>query len=160
MGDPPHLVGGRTSPAGAPRCGGLGGRTSGGPDVAASRRDRGAARAWTVGLAGVAAVAVLAVVAIVVLTQDEEGTAATGRGGAQVAVDRFVEALNRGVPGEGGTVQPAEDVAASFTAATEGLGDLTLTATASEVTVGQDEATATAPLAVEWSVDGATWQTD
>jgi cell division protein FtsI/penicillin-binding protein 2 len=132
--------------------------------VAAShrRRDRGAARAWVVGLVGVAVVAVLAVVAIVVLTTDEEGTGGGSDAKAQAteAIDRFVDAVNRGAPGEGGTVQPADEVAASFTAVTEGLGAVTLTATHADVTVAPDEATATAPVSVEWSIGGATWDTD
>lgn len=124
------------------------------------RRDRGAARAWVVGLAGVAVVAVLAVVAIVVITTEDDEAAGGGRSGAEQAVDRFVEAVNRGAPGEGGTVQPAGEVATAYTAVTEGLGNLAVTATRGDVTVSEDEeGTATAPLTVEWSVDGATWNT-
>lgn len=128
--------------------------------MAASRgRDRGSARPWVVGLVGVAVVAVLAVVAVVVLTTDDEGEGGDAKAAATAAIDRFVAAVNRGAPGEGGTVQPADEVAASYTTITEGLGAVTLTAEASGVTVSEDGATATAPLSVEWSISGATWET-
>ncbi len=128
------------------------------------RRDRGAAKAWVVGLVGVAVVAVLAAVAIVVLTQaDEEGDGgASDQAAAEAAISRFVEAVNAGSPGEGGTAQPGEEVAAAYAAITEGLGDPTLTATPGDVTLSdgeEEQGTATAPLEVVWSVDGATWNT-
>jgi len=114
-----------------------------------------------VGVAGVAVVAVLAVVAIVVITGDDGEDGGSSRAGATAAVTRFVEAVNRGAPGEGGTAQPAADVDAAYAAVTEGLGNLRLTATAGDVTISSDEpGTATAPLTTEWSVDGATWTTN
>lgn len=133
--------------------------------AARQRRDRGAAKAWVVGLVGVALVAVLAVVAVVVLTQDDEGGdgGAGDRAAAKAAIDRFVEAVDRGAPGEGGTAQPAADVDAAFTTLTEGLGNVALDAAAGDVTLAETgeegEGTATAPLEVEWSVEGATWTT-
>ena len=67
-------------------------------------------KAWVVGVTGVAVVAVLAVVAVVVLTQDDDADGGSGgRDAATAAVERFVDAVNRGVPGEGGTTLPAED---------------------------------------------------
>ncbi|HEX7134166.1 MAG TPA: penicillin-binding transpeptidase domain-containing protein [Iamia sp.] len=115
-----------------------------------------------VALVGVAVVAVLAVVAVVVLTQDEEGTGdggASDRDAAAAAITRFVEAVNRGAPGEGGTATPAEEVTAAYTAITEGLGNLSITATPGDVALAEAEATASAPLEVVWSVEGATWNT-
>jgi cell division protein FtsI/penicillin-binding protein 2 len=125
------------------------------------RQERGAAKALVVGIAGVAVVVVLAVVAIVVLTtqsEDEADAGSSGRDGAAAAIDRFVEAVNRGAPGEGGTSQPAADVGASYTTVTEGLGEVTIAAVAGDVTVAEDD-TATAPLTVTWSIEGATWDT-
>jgi cell division protein FtsI/penicillin-binding protein 2 len=113
-----------------------------------------------VGLVGVAVVAVLAIVAIIVLTgEDESPGGSGGRDAATAAVTRFVDAVNAGTPGEGDTVQPAEEVAASYTAVTEGLGNLSLTATAGAVTVDEEAAAATAPLEVVWKVEGASWNT-
>lgn len=124
------------------------------------RRDRGAGRAVLVGVIGVLVVVVLAVVAVVVLTQDDEGGGGGGeREAATAAVTRFVEAVSAGTPGEGGTVQPAAEVDAAFTALTEGLGTVRLEATAGEVSLAEDEATATAPLTAVWGVEGATWDT-
>ncbi|WP_255566722.1 penicillin-binding transpeptidase domain-containing protein [Iamia sp. SCSIO 61187] len=115
-----------------------------------------------VGILGVLVVVALAVAAVVVLTQDDEGGGGGGGGereAATAAVARFVEAVNAGTPGEGGTVQPAAEVDAAFTALTEGLGTVTVEATAGDVSLAEDEDSATAPLTAVWSVEGATWDT-
>ena len=70
-----------------------------------------------VGIVGVLVVVLLAVVAVVVLTQDDDGAGGGGgdeREAATAAVERFVEAVNAGTPGAGGTVQPAAEVDAAF----------------------------------------------
>lgn len=127
----------------------------------ASRRDRGAARPVVVGLIGVVVVAVLAAVAVVVLTSldDSDGPGGSPAAAARAAADRFVAAVDRGAPNEGGTVQTPDEVLFAFTSTTQGLGELHLEATAGEVTLAEDEESAIVPLEVAWTVSGATWNT-
>ncbi len=91
------------------------------------------------------------------------------------AATRYAEAVGRGRPGDGGTVQPAAEVDLLFQAAVMGLGSPVLSVEPGAVTVveggGADEAagadetdgtgpvtaTATVPLATTWTVSGVTW---
>lgn len=122
--------------------------------------EAGSSTLTVLGVTGVALVLVASAIAFVVLT-NEDGAASgsdTQRQAEQAAA-RFVDAVNRGVPGEGGTVQAPGEVAEQWAATTGGLDGLGVVATAGDVALADDDQSATVPLTVGWTVQGATWDT-
>lgn len=119
------------------------------------RRDGGSARVVASVVVALVAVAVLVGVAVVVVTRGPDDS--TDREAAvRAAAEAYLEAINRGSPGDGPTVQPGAEVTEDLTRTTEGLGGLVLDAgLVGEVTL--DDTTAEVPVEVEWTVEGATW---
>ncbi len=130
-------------------------------DVAQPREGEAGAGTLTVlGVAAVAVVLVASAIAFVVLTNDDGAASGTEtQRQAKQAAARFVDAVNRGVPGEGGTVQSPGQVAEEWATTTGDLPGLGVVATAGDVALADDERTARVPLTVGWTVQGATWDT-
>ncbi|CAN5705690.1 penicillin-binding transpeptidase domain-containing protein [soil metagenome] len=114
-------------------------------------------------LAGAGAAVVLAVaIAAFFVVRDDGGTStsttlAPDQAGAQRAADAFATAVTTGLPGDGGTVQPAAEVNGEFLPAVEGLGAVSLEATVGSVEVAGDAGTAM--LETIWTVGGSSWST-
>lgn len=149
--------------------------------------EAGRARALVLVLMGVVAVGGLAVAGMLVFGDDDDPDADDRAGTPReeevlAAATRFAEAVGRGRPGEGGTVQTAAEVDLLFEAVVMGLGDPVLVVEPGAVTVvegdgtdgedaavdgtldGEDDpaqapvtATATVPLTTTWTVSGARW---
>jgi cell division protein FtsI/penicillin-binding protein 2 len=124
-------------------------------------QERGGAKAVVLVILGVVAVLAVAGAAVLVLRDDGGGEASDppaetpDEAGARRAATAFVDAVNEGQPGGGGTVHPAAEVDAEFLVALEGLGEVTLTAAVDEVRVEGDEATA--QLMADWTIGGTMW---
>ena len=112
--------------------------------------------------AAVAAVVALGVAAFLVLDDEGDGGGSTTTLPPEVAeatraAEAFARAVTEGRPGQGGTVQPADQVDQEFLLALEGLGQATLETTAGEVTVDGDQGEAA--METIWTVGGSSWTT-
>ncbi|WCO69174.1 penicillin-binding transpeptidase domain-containing protein [Iamia majanohamensis] len=126
------------------------------------RAPGGSRRKAAVIAAGVAAVVALGVAAFLVLDDEGDGGGSTTTLPPQVAeatraAEAFARAVTDGRPGQGGTVQPADQVDQEFLLALEGLGQATLETTAGEVTVDGDRGEAA--METTWTVGGSAWTT-